>query len=119
MSGCDVVHAVPCARVAVAAWLLALELDAVFITRPMASVFSLILGTASRTRTGSPSSRGVFAGAAQMNAPGRQSTRLPETACPKCGETRLFGRVQGERWFCDVCAQTWTVPTDQSAKGQP
>jgi ribosomal protein L37AE/L43A len=29
--------------------------------------------------------------------------------CPKCGETRLIERVDGLRWFCAVCAHSWTV----------
>jgi hypothetical protein len=29
--------------------------------------------------------------------------------CPKCGETRLIERVDGHRWFCAVCAHSWTV----------
>jgi hypothetical protein len=29
--------------------------------------------------------------------------------CPKCGETRLIERVDGHRWFCAVCAHSWTA----------
>jgi ribosomal protein L37AE/L43A len=29
--------------------------------------------------------------------------------CPKCGETRLIERVDTHRWFCAVCAHTWTI----------
>src|ERR1700729_3575763 len=29
--------------------------------------------------------------------------------CPKCGEARLIERVDGHRWFCALCAHSWTV----------
>src|SRR5713226_1019378 len=29
-------------------------------------------------------------------------------ACPKCGETRLIEQLDGHRWFCAVCAHSWT-----------
>jgi ribosomal protein L37AE/L43A len=29
--------------------------------------------------------------------------------CPKCGETRLIERVDGLRWFCAICAHSWTI----------
>ena len=29
-------------------------------------------------------------------------------ACPKCGETRLIEELDGHRWFCAVCAHSWT-----------
>jgi ribosomal protein L32 len=29
--------------------------------------------------------------------------------CPKCGETRLIERVDTHRWFCAVCAHSWTI----------
>jgi ribosomal protein L37AE/L43A len=29
--------------------------------------------------------------------------------CPKCGETRLIERMDGHRWFCVVCAHSWTI----------
>jgi hypothetical protein len=32
---------------------------------------------------------------------------IPVT-CPKCGETRLIERVDRQRWFCAVCAHSWT-----------
>ena len=31
--------------------------------------------------------------------------------CPKCGETRLIERVDAHRWFCAVCAHSWTIGT--------
>jgi acetyl-CoA carboxylase beta subunit len=30
-------------------------------------------------------------------------------ACPKCGETRLIEQLDEHRWFCAVCAHSWTI----------
>ena len=38
-----------------------------------------------------------------------QSREVLMIACPKCGETRLIERVDRHRWFCAVCAHTWTT----------
>ena len=36
-------------------------------------------------------------------------------ACPKCGETRLIELVDGHRWFCAVCAHSWTIGAKNNA----
>jgi hypothetical protein len=45
-------------------------------------------------------------------APGtRLRPNSPEIlmTCPKCGETRLIERIDRNRWFCAVCAYSWTI----------
>ena len=34
-------------------------------------------------------------------------------ACPKCGETRLLEQLDGQRWFCAVCAHSWTTRNER------
>ena len=38
-------------------------------------------------------------------------------ACPKCGETRLIEELDGHRWFCAVCAHSWTNRSEE--RGPP
>jgi len=38
-------------------------------------------------------------------------------ACPKCGETRLIEQLDGQRWFCAVCAHSWTNRSEE--RGPP
>jgi ribosomal protein L37AE/L43A len=37
--------------------------------------------------------------------------------CPKCGETRLIERVDLHRWFCAVCAYSWTIGAKNDVTG--
>src|ERR1700730_12405565 len=36
-------------------------------------------------------------------------------ACPKCGETRLLEQLDGQRWFCAVCAHSWPTRNEERA----